>query len=352
MLKLLKTIIHKSAMHIQANYSLLPHNTFNIDQQTKYYVEITRQSDILTLRNNIKLSSLPWRIIGDGSNLLFTQDFEGITVRCTFNKIKIVKEDEDNIWLSVGAGVKWNDLVKYTVNRGWWGLENMASIPGLVGAAPVQNVGAYGSEAQDSITRVQSLNIYDGERIEFRNSECNFGYRTSIFKQEYINKLLIHRVTFHLRKLHAGKPNLVFEPLKVALQDYNKEDLTPQIIYDTVVGIRKRLPNPAVYGNAGSFFKNPIIDADYYASLLENYPDIPSHRMLDGSYKIPAAWLIEQTGWKGRTVEQAGVSEKHALFVINLGKATGNEILTMSQMIQDDVTHTFGIHLEREVIIL
>lgn len=340
-------------MHIQANYSLLPYNTFKINLKTQYYVEINRQSDILTLRTDLKLASLPWRIIGDGSNLLFTHDFEGVTVRCTFQQIKIVKEDQDNVWLSVGAGVKWHDLVTYTVEQNWWGLENLALIPGTVGAAPVQNVGAYGSEAQDTITRVQTLNVYDGQRREFRNSECNFGYRTSIFKQDYINKLLVHRVTFRLRKLHKGKANLVFDPLKVALQGHKKSDLTPQMVYDTVIKIREhKLPDQNVQGNAGSFYKNPVVDAEYFRDLLAKHPKMPNHRMLDGTYKIPAAWLIEQTGWKGKEHGRAAVASKHALFLINLGDAKGSEIVELSHLIQEDVTHKFGIHLEPEVIIL
>lgn len=340
-------------MHIQANHSLQPHNTFNIDVKTQYYVEINKQSDILTLRSDLKMASLPWLIMGDGSNILFTQDIAGVTVRCTFDKVKIVKEDEDSVWLSVGAGMKWHDLVTYTVENDWWGLENLALIPGTVGAAPVQNIGAYGSEARDTITRVQTLNIYDGQRIEYRNAECRFGYRTSIFKEEFINKLLVHRVTFRLRKLGSGQANLVYDPLKNALSDYPKEALTPKMVYDAVVAIRKkRLPDPERHGNAGSFFKNPIVDPDYFDTLQSEFPEIPHHKTLDGNYKIPAAWLIEQTGWKGRSHGRSGVSEKHALVLINLGGAKPIDITELYQLVQEDVNHKFGIYLEPEVIVL
>ncbi|MBF6056802.1 UDP-N-acetylmuramate dehydrogenase [Thiomicrorhabdus heinhorstiae] len=340
-------------MHIQANYSLLPHNTFKVQAKTLYYVEINKQSDILTLRTDLTLGSLPWRIIGDGSNLLFTQDFEGVTIRCTFNKIKIVKEDDETVWISVGAGVKWHDLVSYTVENGWWGLENLALIPGTVGAAPVQNIGAYGSEARDSITRVQTLHIYSGQPREFRNAECDFGYRTSIFKQEYLNKLLVHRVTFRLKKLGHGKPNLVYDPLKNALNDYRKEELTPKHIFDTVVRIRReRLPDPSQLGNAGSFFKNPVVDADYLEKLQADYPDIPSHKTLEGNFKIPAAWLIEQCNWKGHSRGPCAVSGKHALVIVNLGHAKGKDIEELAHLVQEDVNHKFGIHLEPEVMIL
>ncbi len=340
-------------MHIQANYSLKPHNTFHLDVKTQYYIEINKQSDILTLRSDLTIASLPWRIIGDGSNLLFTDDLPGVTVRCTFDKLKIMKEDEESVWISVGAGMKWHDLVTYTVENDWWGLENLALIPGTVGAAPVQNIGAYGAEARDTITRVQTLNVYDGQRIEYRNADCKFGYRTSIFKEEFLNRLLVHRVTFRLRKLKYGNPNLVYDPLKIALQDYKKEELTPQLIYKAVIDIRKnRLPDPDHQGNAGSFFKNPVINQEYYETLISEYPDMPNHRMLDGNYKIPAAWLIEQTGWKGRSHGHAGVSAKHALVLVNLGGAKGLDIQELYNLVQADVNHKFGIYLEPEVIIL
>ncbi|WP_178862345.1 UDP-N-acetylmuramate dehydrogenase [Thiomicrorhabdus cannonii] len=340
-------------MHIQANYSLKKHNTFKIDVKTQYYVEINRQSDITTLRSDLTLASLPWRIIGGGSNILFTHDIEGVMVHCGYKQLKIVKQDEDSVWLSVGAGMNWHDLVTYTVEHNWWGLENLALIPGTVGAAPVQNVGAYGAEARDAITRVQTLNLYSGHRQEFRNSECNFGYRTSIFKQEYADKILVHRVTFRLRKLHAGHPNLVYEPLKEALSEIPKTELTPKIIYDTVIKLRKeRIPDPNVFGNAGSFFKNPVVGQSYFEELLTRYPDVPHHKTLEGFYKIPAAWLIEQVNWKGQRCGAAGVSDKHALVLENRGGAKGQDIVELSQMVQEAVDHKFGIHLEPEVIII
>ena len=340
-------------MHIQANYSLKPHNTLGLDVRTQYYIEINKQSDILTLRSDLTLASLPWRIIGDGSNVLFTENLSGVTVRCTYDKIKVVKEDNENIWLSVGAGMKWHDLVTYSIENNWWGLENLALIPGTVGAAPVQNIGAYGAEARDTITRVQTLNVYDGQRIEYRNAECNFGYRTSIFKQEFVNRLLVHRVTFRLRKFKYGKPNLVYDPLKMALQEYQKKDLTPKIIYDAIIKIRQnRLPDPSIQGNAGSFFKNPVIDSEYFEKLVNEYPEMPNHRMLNGHYKIPAAWLIEGSGWKGRSHGHAGVSAKHALVLVNLGGAKGSDLEELYQLVQEDVNHKFGIYLEPEVIVL
>lgn len=340
-------------MHIQANYSLQKHNTFKIDVKAQYYVEIKRQSDITTLRSDLTLASLPWRVVGGGSNMLFTGDVEGVVVHCSYKQIRIVKEDDDNVWVSVGAGVDWHELVEWSVDQNLWGIENLALIPGTVGAAPVQNIGAYGAEARDAITRVQTLNLFNGERREFRNADCGFGYRTSIFKEEFTDRLIVHRVTFRLRKLHAGHPNLMYDPLKEALKETPKEKLTPRIIFDAIVSIRKaRLPDHTIFGNAGSFFKNPVVDSSYFEEILEKYPDIPHHKTLEGDFKVPAAWLIEATNWKGQKNGRAGVSNRHALVLENLGGAKGEDIVELAQMIQDAVDHKFGIHLEPEVIFI
>lgn len=340
-------------MHIQANYPITHLNTFHIQTKARYYVEISRQSDIPVLRSDLKLASLPWTIMGDGSNILFTHDIEGVIIRCSYNKMRIVKEDQDGVWLSVGAGMNWHQLVEYTVNEDLWGLENLALIPGTVGAAPVQNIGAYGTEARDTITRVQALNLYDGQRHEFRNSDCNFSYRNSIFKQEYQNRLLVHRVTFRLRKRHSGQANLVYEPLKDYLQDKDKTQLSPREVFDAVVALRQdRLPDPKFQGNAGSFFQNPVVSAEYFEQMSQDHGEIPNHKMLDGFYKIPAAWLIESSGVKGLREGRAAVSKKHALVLVNLGGASGCEIQALSQKVQEEVMHKFGIHLEPEVIIL
>ena len=337
-------------MHIQANYSLEKHNTFKINVQAQYYVEINRQSDITILRSDLTLASLPWRVVGGGSNLLFMSDVEGVIVHCSYKQIKIVKQDEDNVWVSVGAGNDWHELVKWSVDHQLWGLENLALIPGEVGAAPVQNIGAYGVEARDSITRVQTLNLFNGERREFRNADCQFGYRTSVFKQEYTDRLIVHRVTFRLRKMHAGVPNIMYEPLNIALADIPKNELTPKHIFDAVVKIRQqRVPDPKQFGNAGSFFKNPVINDEYLQEILVNYPDLPYHKTLDGLYKIPAAWLIEAANWKGQRHGSAGVSNRHALVIENLGGAQGPNILELANLIQNAVDHKFGIHLEPEV---
>jgi UDP-N-acetylmuramate dehydrogenase len=304
----------------------------------------------------MKLSTLPWVIIGGGSNILLMNDLEKVVITCAYKKIKVMKEDDDNIWISAGAGMPWHEFVQYTVDNGYWGLENLALIPGTVGGAPVQNVGAYGAEAQDTITRVQALNLFTGEREEYRHSECQFGYRSSIFKKKFENKLLVHRVTFRLRKHHAGHPNLMYEPLKEAIQRHYPDlsELTSKMVFDAVIKIREeRVPNPRIYGNAGSFFTNPVISETYFLKLFAEHPDIPHHKTLNNTYKIPAAWLIEKTQWqKGRKLKNAAISEKHALVLINLGNTTGAEIVELAEAIQAEVDQKFGIHLEKEVILM
>jgi UDP-N-acetylmuramate dehydrogenase len=343
-------------MHIYANYSLKERNTFDIDVQGRYLVEIGKQSDIPALRSDVKLASLPWVIFGGGSNLLLTRDLEKVIVTCQYDKIRLMKEDKDHVWLSAGAGLNWHEFVRYTVEQGYWGLENLAHIPGTVGAAPVQNVGAYGAEARDTITRVQTLNLYTGERVEFRNAECEFGYRTSVFKQSYKNRLLVHRVTFRLRKAHAGQPNLVYDPLKDWLKSHYPKDhiFTSEDIFQSIIKLREqKIPDPRIQGNAGSFFKNPLITEDYYRQLTQAHGEVPYHKTVHNEYKIPAAWLIKKAGWqKGRRLNRAGVSEKHSLVLVNLGNAKGPDILALAHAIQEDVDHKFGIHLEREVIII
>lgn len=340
-------------MHIYANYSLKHRNSFQIDVKALYFVEINKQSDILVLRSDLRLAAIPWIIMGGGSNLLLTHDMEKVIVTCQYDKIKVMKEDRDHIWISVGGGLNWHEFVQYTVDHNYWGLENLAYIPGTVGATPVQNIGAYGAEARDTITRVQTLNLFTGERKEFRNSDCKFGYRTSIFKEEYENRLLVHRVTFRLRKLGSGQPNLVYVPLKEAVAKANKKELTPKDIFNIIVSIRKqKLPDPRIHGNAGSFFKNPIITEKYFNELTEKHGEMPHHKTVDNHFKIPAAWLIEKTGWKGKKLKGAAVSEKHALVLVNANNAEGNDIVYLAKAIQEDVDHKYGIHLEREVIIL
>jgi len=341
-------------MYIHANYDLKQRNTFGVSYKARFFVEIKNASNIPTLRSDAKLSALPWHVIGGGSNLLLTHDLDALVLSCHYDEIKIVKEDAQAVWLSVGAGKSWHDLVTYTVDKGWWGLENLALIPGNVGAAPVQNIGAYGAEVQDTITRIQSFDLRDGQRIELRKNECQFAYRDSIFKHDLAQRVLIHRVTFRLLK--NSTPNLVHAPLHEAIFAKNPklklEDITPRMIYNAVIKLRQeRIPDPNVLGSAGSFFKNPSITYKHYQQLQQQYPDMPGHKLTNGCIKIPAAWLIEKAQWKGRRVNEVGTYYKHALILVNYGKATGKDILTVAETIRNDVINLFSISLEQEVVI-
>lgn len=339
-------------MYIHANYDLINNNTFHFSAKARYFVEVRYASDISVMRRDPMLSALPWMIIGGGSNILLKDDLDAVLLKCVYDQIKVVKEDKDSVWLSVGAGCNWHDLVTYTVNQGWWGLENLALIPGTVGAAPVQNIGAYGAEVQDTITRIQSIDLRNGQRIELRRSECQFGYRDSIFKHDLANRVLIHRATFRLRK--QSQANLMHEPLHdYLLAKTSIEKLTPRCVYDAVIHLRnQRIPDPAVLGSAGSFFKNPHINAEHFQHLQEAYPSIPHHKLTDGHYKVPAAWLIEQCGWKGKRLQNAGVYEKHALILVNYGNATADEVLALADKICEDVIERFAISLEKEVVLM
>lgn len=340
-------------MYIHADFDLIDNNTFNFHAKARYFVEVKHASAIPILRQDPILSALPWQVIGGGSNMVIKDDLDCVLLKCIYNQVKLVKEDADSVWLSVGAGMHWHDLVSYTVSQGWWGLENLALIPGTVGAAPVQNIGAYGAEVQDTITRIQSIDLRNGDRIELRRNECRFGYRDSIFKHELANRVMIHRVTFRLRK--QAVPNLMHEPLheKLMQAGVDIDNLHPQAVFDAVISLRQsRIPNPDHLGSAGSFFKNPTIRAEQYQHLSDQYPNFPAHKLSDGHYKIPAAWLIEQCGWKGKRINDAGVHDKHALILVNHGKATAEEILALADAIHEDVIERFSISLEKEVVVL
>lgn len=340
-------------MNIHAHYNLQKNNTFHFPVKARFFIEVRHASAIPALRQDPVISSLPWQVIGGGSNLVLSQDLDCVVLNCIYDEIKLVKEDSESVWLSVGAGCNWHKLVTYTVDNGWWGLENLALIPGTVGAAPVQNIGAYGAEVQDTITRIQSFDLRDGKRIELRKSDCQFSYRDSIFKHALANRVLIHRVTFRLRK--QASPNLMHEPLHDALisQEQSIESLTPRQVYDAVIQLRnQRIPDPAVLGSAGSFFKNPSISAAQYHQLQTRYPNMPAHHLTDGQFKIPAAWLIEQAQWKGKRIGDAGVHDKHALILVNHGIATGKDMLALAERISNDVMQLFSIALEKEVVVV
>lgn len=331
---------------IRYNYSLRRHNTFGIAARARRFISLESAEEAKAIIKKEKIDTDNCLVLGGGSNILFTKDYCGTIIKPSFNKISIEKESSDNVIISAEAGLEWDKLVEWTVENDLGGLENLSFIPGKVGAAPIQNIGAYGAEVSNLITKVHTLSLENGENRVFYNEECMFGYRDSIFKNELKGKYLITSVEFRLEK-SPFTFNLSYGKLEPG------REMTLASIRKAVIKVRKeKLPDPAVKGNAGSFFKNPLINMHSYAELKMRYHDMPSWHTGTGHYKIPAAWLIEKAGWKGKKAGRAGVHHKHALILVNLGNAKGTEILGLSNSITDSVRSKFGITLEKEVNII
>jgi UDP-N-acetylmuramate dehydrogenase len=288
----------------------------------------------------------PYFILGGGNNVLFTSDYDGIIIHPAIPGIEVEDTSGENVVASAGAGVEWDSLVEWSVARGFCGIENLSHIPGRVGAVPVQNIGAYGSEASEVVDSVVAVNMDDGSERVFKNAECRFGYRSSIFKRELKNRYLVTKVFFRLSP--GGNFNLGYGSLEAEVNRLG--GATPANVRQAVINIRAgKLPDPAVLGNAGSFFKNPVIDSHKAGLLKERFPDMPVYIEGEGLAKLPAGWLIERCGWKGRRMGDAGVHEKQALVIVNYGKATGRQIVELSEEIKRSVCDRFGILLEPEV---
>lgn len=347
-------------MEILTDCPLLGRNTFGIDVRASRLVEydsVAELQDLLWQRQREGDTS-PLLHFGGGSNLLLTGDISATVLHSRICDIEVTADEGDNVYVRVGAGVAWDAWVAFAIDSGWYGLENLSGIPGEVGAAAVQNIGAYGSEAKDSILYVDTVDLQMAEVRHFSASELDYGYRTSRFKTDLRDRYAVTHV--HFRLSHSFRPQLNYGGLREAishrgLQDY---DLSADTLRQIVIDLRnQKLPDPASLGNAGSFFKNPIVEREVYERLAGEFVagagcDVPHYDLSDGRVKIPAAWLIEQTGWKGRALGPAAVYEHQALVLVNMGGATGADILTLCHRIQDDVASRFGISLEPEVNIL
>lgn len=334
---------------ILRNTSLLGHNTFGIDVNAAFYAEYTTSQELIEI-----LAQLPKKgilHIGGGSNLLFLSDFDGIVLHCNNTDINVVSEDEESITIKVGAGMVWDELVEYCVEHKWYGLENLSLIPGEVGASAVQNIGAYGAEAKDFIVEVECLNLNDLTAKIFSNQECNYAYRQSIFKTtEHRGKWAVQSVTYKLAKRFS--PSLSYGGILNELKNkgISQCDITAKQLRETIIGIRKnKLPDPKQFGNAGSFFMNPVVSREKYNELSAKYDNMPHYTISETEEKIPAGWLIEQCGWKGKALGKAGVHDKQALVLINLGNATGKDIVRLSETIIADVKQKFCIDILPEV---
>lgn len=331
------------------NVSLKDYNSFGLDYKADCLITVKSQEEAFELFKNRFLFKKPIHILGGGSNILLTKDFHGTIIRTEIKGIEIGEQQQDYVLISSGAGENWDELVEWTVNKNFGGLENLSLIPGMVGATPVQNIGAYGAEVKDTIEKVRAVSTEDGSIREFSKEQCLFGYRESIFKNELKGKYLVINVTFRL--LTNPSMNTIYGSLRE--EAAKTGPLSLKTLRQAVINIRRsKLPDPAIIGNAGSFFKNPVIGSAMVESLKLRYPEMPVYKDLPGKTKIAAGWLIEQCGWKGYRKGDAGVHDKQALVLINHGKASGLDIYKLSEEIKQSVYKKFGIDLEREVEVL
>lgn len=338
-------------MTIHNNFSLKHLNTFAIDVKAKYYVELFTEIELIDFLKSYQFKSEPLLILGGGSNILFTKNFDGTVLKNSSRGISVIGENDSDIIIKAEAGEVWEDFVSYCVKNNYYGIENLSLVPGTVGAAPIQNIGAYGVELKDIFDSLEGYIIETAEKKMFRKDECQFEYRNSIFKKELKDKFIITSVTFRLSK--TKKFNLTYRALKDYFNNANIEQLTIEQVSDAVKHIRmSKLPDIHKLGNAGSFFKNPEITEEHLMKLHKQFPDIVSHKLVEGCYKIPAGWLIEKCGFKGKKFGNTGSFEKQALVIVNYGNADGKEIKDYSEKIQAKVFKTFGIKLETEVNII
>ena len=338
-------------MNVIENYPLIKLNTFGIDVKAKYFTSINTVNELIEIKKSEKFKDHELLILGGGSNILFTKDFNGLVILNNIKGKEIVDQNDDSIILKIGAGENWHELVMYCVDNGWGGIENLSLIPGNTGTAPMQNIGAYGVEIKETFVELEALEISSGKIVKFSNSECEFGYRESVFKNKMKNKYIILNITLELNKNPIL--NINYGDVKAILE--TKKIETPKIkdVSNAIISIRQRkLPDPKKIGNSGSFFKNPIIDINLLKLIEGKYPNVVSYKINENKFKIAAGWMIEKAGWKGKKFNNFGVHENQALVLVNYGLANGKEIFNLSEKIILDIKEKFGITLEREVNII
>ncbi len=341
-------------MNIQENYDLTRHNTFGIKARCKRFIEYANEEEALQVAAWLREDNDPLLIIGGGSNLLLTRDFPGTVVRADVRGIEadVMDEVDTEHWVvQCGAGERWDDVVAWCVEHECYGAENLSLIPGDVGASVVQNIGAYGVEVKDLMLMIEAVEIESGEVVVFGRADCQYGYRQSRFKQDWKNKYLITRVLFLMERQFT--PQLDYGNVRQALEQKGITEPSAAEMRQVVIDIRReKLPDPDVCGNAGSFFMNPVVERSVYEKLAAQYPEMPHYTVDEEHEKIPAGWMIDQCGWKGKTLGRAGVYDKQALVLVNLGGASGADILQLCQTICKDVYNRFGIELHPEVNIV
>ena len=332
------------------HFDLSKHNTFGIHASCKRFVEIDTAEEAAAFFPSLHDTDLPLLVIGGGSNLLLTADFPGTVVRSAIKGIS-AEERDGEVWLRCGSGETWDDVVALCVQRGWYGAENLSLIPGDVGASAVQNIGAYGTEVKDIVERIEAVDISTGERVQIPASECQYGYRDSRFKHEWHQRFFITAVTYRLSL--SFEPRLDYGNIREMLSQEGITQPTAAQLRQVIIDIRNaKLPDTKVEGNAGSFFVNPVVSREKYEQLAAKYPGMPHYMIDDCHEKIPAGWLIEQCGWKGRTLGRAGVHHRQALVLVNKGGATGEEVLRLCETVKADVRRKFGIEIHSEVNII
>jgi UDP-N-acetylmuramate dehydrogenase len=338
---------------IQSQVSLAPYNTFGIAAQARHFVDIQEETDLQTLLQLPDITPLPKLILGGGSNILLTQNYDGLVIRLAIGGIETARTDEQHVYVQAGAGVNWHELVLYCIDHDLSGMENLSLIPGTVGASPIQNIGAYGVELEQLFSELTAIEIATGQKRTFAHVDCQFGYRDSIFKRDLKGQYIITSVTFRLNRQPTFHTR--YGAIRDTLADMGvtDEQLSIRAISDAVIHIRRsKLPDPAQIGNAGSFFKNPEISQTQFEQLTIEYADLPGYPAGEGRVKVPAGWLIERAGWKGYRTGDAGVHAKQALVLVNYGRATGQDILALARQVQASVREQFGIDINPEVNVI
>ena len=336
-------------MKTKENFSLRSYNSFGIDVKARSFSTFSNTDELSELlTHDPRLTTF---ILGGGSNILFTKDFDGLILKNEIKGIELMHEDESYVYIKAGAGENWHQFVLHCINNDWSGIENLSLIPGNVGAAPIQNIGAYGVEFRDVFWDLEAFHLTDKKRITFTSSDCQFGYRDSIFKNQYKGQFVILNLTLRLRKIPIF--HTTYGTIQQELDKMGIKELSIKAISQAVINIRSsKLPDPKEIGNAGSFFKNPSVTEAHYRQLKSEYKDIIGFKNNDGSFKLAAGWLIEQCGWKGFRKGDAGVHAKQALVLVNYGNAKGKEIYDLSEEIVQSVKEKFNVKLEREVNIV
>jgi UDP-N-acetylmuramate dehydrogenase len=337
-------------MQIHNNFSLKKYNTFGIEAKAKQFVAVHNLAELKSILENH--ASDKKFILGGGSNMLLTQDIDALVIHVDLKGKKIIKEDDDFVWVESQAGENWHEFVLWTINQNFGGLENMSLIPGNVGTTPVQNIGAYGTEIKDTFVSCEAMNILSLEMKSFTKEDCNFGYRESVFKQEAKDKYVITSVVFKLTKRNH-KINTSYGDITKELEKHNVTTPTLKDVSNAVIAIRQsKLPDPKELGNSGSFFKNPIISKELFEKVQQKFPEVKFFEVSPTEVKVPAGWLIEHSGLKGYRKDDAGVHKNQALVLVNYGNATGQDILNLSKYVQKTVFDKYGIAIEAEVNVI